>query len=831
MPSSAEAAIEAALDCARSTPHRALELLAEVPSEERTPRADLAEGLARRLLGELVPSTRLLERAAADAQDPRLRGIVLRSLAFNYEELGRAGDADAAIEESISLLEGYERSLSILQRAFLAIARGRYRDAFAALEEAASGIDPETDPNTYLLVLHNRAVVAMETGRYRRAAADLDRAHGLAVEVGDLPAAADAALHRSQVAAWLGRIPEALGWFRRSRELRKRLGRPDPVGHMEHAIVLVEAGLDTDAELVLREALPHLAAADRRAQAHLLLGRLALGRGEPETAAAEARRARDLVLDDSRFHREADALEARAAVAAHPGELASVRRLVDAAAAHRAAGELLSARSLLVDAAVAFADLGRLDDAEAALRRAGSGRSGPLRLQVRWWFARARLRHAAGRRAAAWRALEAAVRRLERHLEGLGAPDLRARALDEFAPLFRLGVDLAVDAGAATRVVRWIERTRLLTLPLPADADPELEALRATLRRLGGTTDPETRRRRLRLERRVVALAHEREGGDPARRAAPRPPSARPETHTEILYAEGASGLVAVVSDSGGRRLHPLPEATALQPLLDHLAAAFGRLSRHQTSPRSVAAAVASIGDLVARLREGLVTPLEADSPPVVVLPTGWTRRVPWSLLFDEPPTVATLPGTGPRIAPLRPRRPVVVAASGLADAGSEARAVADLLGVSPTPAVRAEVLAACEDADLLHLATHGELRSDRPLLSALFLDDGPMHLLDLHERPRVPTVVVLAACGAGGPALGGPAGALGFAEVLVGRGSRVVIAPSYPVRDDLARRVVVGFYRHLGAGTPPGAALAAAGEDDDLVGLTARSFLCLAGT
>src|SRR5207245_3953769 len=130
-----------------------------------------------------------------------------------------------------------------------------------------------------------------------------------------------------------------------------------------------------------------------------------------------------------------------------------------------------------------------------------------------------------------------------------------------------------------------------------------------------------------------------------------------------------------------------------------------------------------------------------------------------WGLLpslTDRPVTVAPSAATWLHAAgPATPGTGDVFAAGpGLPAARTEVAAIArhdptatTLLGKHATvPAV----LAALDGADLAHIAAHGVLRTDNPLLSAIELADGPLTVYDLERISRAPRTVVLPACQSG---------------------------------------------------------------------------------
>jgi CHAT domain-containing protein len=117
--------------------------------------------------------------------------------------------------------------------------------------------------------------------------------------------------------------------------------------------------------------------------------------------------------------------------------------------------------------------------------------------------------------------------------------------------------------------------------------------------------------------------------------------------------------------------------------------------------------------------------------------------------------------------------------------------------------------LAALDGAGLAHIACHGRFRADSPLFSSLELADGPITALDLQRLRRAPDVVVLSACDAALSDRYAGDELLGLAAVLLGLGTRTIVASVVPVPDAAARRLMVALHRNLVAGDGPATALA----------------------
>jgi CHAT domain-containing protein len=232
------------------------------------------------------------------------------------------------------------------------------------------------------------------------------------------------------------------------------------------------------------------------------------------------------------------------------------------------------------------------------------------------------------------------------------------------------------------------------------------------------------------------------------------------------------------------------------------------------------------------------------DGRPLVVVPTGGLHAIPWGLLpalTCRPVTVAPSatswlhavrsPGGGGGGGP----DAVFAAGPGLPGARAE---VAALARRSPAATVYVDgdatvqaTLSALDGARLAHIAAHGVLRTDNPLLSALELADGPLTVYDLEGLARPPGTVVLPACSSGVTAVSAGDELLGLVSALLALGARTVVAAAVPVSDDATAPLMLALHERLDRGDTPAAALAAAraamDPDDDSAAAVAASFVC----
>jgi CHAT domain-containing protein len=182
-----------------------------------------------------------------------------------------------------------------------------------------------------------------------------------------------------------------------------------------------------------------------------------------------------------------------------------------------------------------------------------------------------------------------------------------------------------------------------------------------------------------------------------------------------------------------------------------------------------------------------------------------------------------------------RPRRagPVAVAAGpGLAGADAEADAVAALYGVQALAgATTAQVRTAMDGAALVHLATHGTIRADNPLFSALHFHDGPLMVYDLPSVAQAPDTVVLAACEAGRSIAAVGDELLGVSATFLAQGSRALVASVLPILDAETTPLMLSFHQALTEGDSVSAALVRAQQELVQTGpagvATAAGFLC----
>lgn len=602
--------------------------------------------------------------------------------------------------------------------------------------------------------LIGRGIARCYAVRPVEADADFAAARALLLSIGE-PERAAMALHNSGFAAMLtGDHPTALRRYEQAaREGLRVADRPEAL--VDRAEALLAVGLVREAREVLRPAVALLDRCDRGSrlpEALLLAGRCALRDDDAGAARDLAARAAAMFRAQGRVSwvPAAEAVALRAGPADH---------LADSAAAIAAACET---RGHHEDAAELRLASGAL--AEAAARR----HRGNARARALGWLARARLADSRRAAVAACRA-GLALRPPDQH----PGPELVDIALDH-----------ALAAGDARAVVRWAERRRA-DPPAPAPGTARLSA-ELRLARARGDHDGVVR---LEREIRRLSLA----AGPDRRHRAEFPDPAALGDRAMLHFTTHRGRLVAVSIAAGRVRLHDVGDARRFDHHVRSLA-----LARNAT-------AIAELDRLTA----------PAGDRPLVVVPSPELARLPWAALPScrgravsvAPSAACWLRATR---TPLALERRLWIAGPDLQHAVAEVRALRLRHGGVERSTVDS-ALAAFAEADVAHIAAHGEFRADQPLFSHLRLADGPLHGYDLDRLERTPSVVVLSACHSG------------LAPLLLRRGARVVVACVRDVPDAQAPALMTALHSALHSNsssvrTTPAQALAdAQAEHGDL--------------
>ncbi len=124
--------------------------------------------------------------------------------------------------------------------------------------------------------------------------------------------------------------------------------------------------------------------------------------------------------------------------------------------------------------------------------------------------------------------------------------------------------------------------------------------------------------------------------------------------------------------------------------------------------------------------------------------------------------------------------------------------------GDATTTALRAHAA----QADVLHLACHGEFRSDAPLFSSLQLTDSRLTVRDAYDLPLGGALVTLSACETGVSAIAPGNEIIGLVRGFFAAGAPTVVVSLWAVDDASTAALMQTFYARLLAGDRPSAAL-----------------------
>jgi len=111
-------------------------------------------------------------------------------------------------------------------------------------------------------------------------------------------------------------------------------------------------------------------------------------------------------------------------------------------------------------------------------------------------------------------------------------------------------------------------------------------------------------------------------------------------------------------------------------------------------------------------------------------------------------------------------------------------------------------------NADIVHLACHGQFRPDNPMFSSLHLADGWVTVRDLYAIRLKAKLVTLSACETGLNKVHAGEEILGLARGFLSAGARALVLSLWTVNDEATSRLMLGFYTNLQRGTDVAASL-----------------------
>jgi tetratricopeptide (TPR) repeat protein len=803
---------------------------------------------------------RLIERSGDTRREVSTQRakVLLGLAAAQYEVSGRLGPALSllATAEAVAQQAGSSALLASIrgQRGLLLQRSGRRREALRAFNAAAE-LRHEADRYDATLILLNRGVLHLDIGSLDQAAADFDACVDIAGSEGDVEHELRARHNLGYAEFLAGRIPRALALMEKAEALNR--GPAHPIGMLDRARVLREAGLISDAERLLAQAVD-LFSAGRSLQD---LGETQLARAECALVEGDIDRAREMTRKAERlfarrenlqWQRRAQLLLLRCDRQAIDARLALTRRAVLRRLAARARqlaedcrterrADLARPAALLALECEILAGTAAEDLTPPQMRSVD-----PLQARLQTREVRALVALHLGDRVRAASEVRHGLGELGSYQGSFGSLDLRTASAVHGLPLARLGLEIADRNGSAADFFAAVERGRAISsrlAPVGPPTDERTAALLTELRRTqeevraleGDAHSAERagtlRSRAARLQREIRARAWEVEGG-PERsvatsaRVADIAAATRVRGTAFVSYVVHAGRWRAVLASGRRPRMFDLAGEAEVIELVLRVRADLDALAMPML-PAALADAVRrSLDAGLRRLDDLLLAPLRLEGSPVVVSCSRNLALAPWSMLPSRRgvPVVVTPSATawlriGPRGRPARPRV-VAVAGPGLHRAVEEAERVrsswpgAELL--TGPEATTEEVRKALATADVVHVAGHGTHQQESPLFSSLRLVDGPLYAYELDADGGSAPCVVLSACEAGLATVRPGDEGLGLTNVLLHLGSRSVLAAVARVRDDVAAHVMGQVHAAMSAGTHSAQALADALAEGD---------------
>ncbi|MGW4128234.1 CHAT domain-containing protein [Amycolatopsis japonica] len=632
-----------------------------------------------------------------------------------------------------------------------------------------------------------------------------------------------------------------------------------PAAQLDQAKALLDAGLSSEADAVLDEALPALrrqSSGYELAQAELVAAGAKLLQDDPEEArklAASALR-RFARLNDDAWVEVAKLVRLRADTALHlsgtPSKAATPGRARDLAERLRDFGladEASTAGLLGVRLAV---HRGQLPLASSLLAQASRpDQRSPIDQRMLWRLATVELAAASGERRALAEAQEG-LAELNTARNRQGGIDVVSGAAAHGRELGELAVRLALRQEEPQRLLQVLEQTKAQVYrfrPLAGSGDRAMGDRTNEMRSLAwklytaqreGLPTAGLTARLSQLKRTVTRHAwHSSPWGKPRPPADLASVSAQLGDRALVSFARSGETWSAVVVADGDARLVELGIESEVDEQVKRLHADLDAMAPDNLPAPILDVVRASAARSALRLEEVLLAPITrvTGSRGLVIVPSGSLHAVHWAAL----PSLAGIPVT------VAPSATAWLAAEDVAArAGSgpvslisgphlpaAAREIDILHGLHPgariltgAAATVAAALKALDGAELAHIAARGYHEPENALFSRIELADGPLYAHEISTMHRPPKHVVLAADQLARARIRPGDEALGFAGALLASGSATIVAAINRVGDLAAAAVSVELHEALQRGLPMAEALAEVVGRDPL----RRPFICL---
>lgn len=234
----------------------------------------------------------------------------------------------------------------------------------------------------------------------------------------------------------------------------------------------------------------------------------------------------------------------------------------------------------------------------------------------------------------------------------------------------------------------------------------------------------------------------------------------------------------------------------------------------------------------LSQLYQWLIEPLTPALPakrPLIIVPHGVLHYLPFHAFYTgdayliEEREIRYLPGASflrycnraPSLPPATRR--LVYADSWDGRIPRTLREGAAIAQILDTTALTAEEIGLTElqglmaDAQIVHLATHGDFRADNPLFSGLWIGSGWLTTLDIFNMRLNASLVTLSGCQTGRNVVQAGDELAGLMRAFLSAGAASLVLSLWSVEDEATAQLMQSFYQHLTTGVGKGAALRAA--------------------
>lgn len=832
----------------------------------------LLQGQFERALESLDTATDLARAAGDERQVAELDMIRLHPLVHleRYAEVRLGAKRARAFFEREDDQPGRIRVHMAL--ADLAFRRDRAREALREYARVDRLLTDETPDRFRAVLAANRANALEARNRFRAASRHFELARRLFAEAGAEHSVAQVEYNAAYADMLRGRYEDALRGYARTEESFTRLQDERHLGliELERAEIHVRLNLPEEAEALAARAEQRFGALGMEkecAQAAQLAGRAAELDGRGDDAEAALTRADDRFAALGLAERQLACRVQRAGLALRDGRLDDARRMAEEAGA-MLNGDINPLSAASVDLLRARLDL-HDGSATEALRRAEAVRTRCRRIHAPWlqieihrltgqvFAARAQLDEAII-------AYRHAIDELEHYRGGVPPDEYMTAFLAGRHALYTETVQLLLRAGYREMAFEFTERAKsraLVDLLSDRGQDGDAEAdepasltegrLRHLRERLNAIyhrifrhdTGSEQRSARAVRRARNEAWTLEREMaqilrearlhiGEPATLdtvAAPDLESVRRDLEpnaalVEYLVADGE--IVTFVLTK--TELHVVRRefaAAELRRLLERFRFHLARFDRQNVVAEDLIlqATRANLSKLTRVLIEPIVGHLNVSR--LVIVPHGLLHGLPFHALplgdgwladryeIVYAPSAAVygfcrgkaVHATGPACVFGLPDE---VAPQIEQEVRDVARVLAtDRLHVGDD-ATLAQLRQDVREARLLHIATHGMFRRERPMLSSIRLADTWLNLYDIYRLRLDCELVVLSTCESGIADVTDGDEILGLTRGFLYAGARALLASQWRVNDATTAEFMQLFYSHLQDGADAAAAL-----------------------